>query len=160
VHDVAVAQDTFDKELLPGPTGVGVGWVAQVVPFHCSASVPPPEDPAATQAVAPVQDTPDRLPPAAVAWVVHAVPFHRSASPASPTAVQASTALQDTSRRVPPPGVVWIVQVPPFHRSASVPCLIVQGTLKQLHVGCPLLQQYSLQCPTAVQLVPEEHVRP
>src|SRR6516225_10245891 len=52
---------------LPGDHGLGVGWMAQLLPFHRSASVapagPPGPPPTATQNDADVHDTlPNKLP--------------------------------------------------------------------------------------------------
>jgi hypothetical protein len=74
------------------PAGLGVGWIAQVLPFQCSASVTrapaAPEEPIAVQFVEVVHDTPDKLlfwAPAGLGggWIVQAVPFHVSANAVS-----------------------------------------------------------------------------
>jgi hypothetical protein len=91
VQPVAAVQDTLDRKLkavlTPVGIGLGVGWIDQVVPFHCSASVvwlvPVPLCPTAEHALAAVQDTPERVPPPvgfAVGWITQVVPFDCSAS--------------------------------------------------------------------------------
>jgi hypothetical protein len=64
VQEVADGHDTPCKTLCSAPVGLGVGWMAQRVPFHCSASVPPPPgvllmyQPTAVHAVADRHETP------------------------------------------------------------------------------------------------------
>jgi hypothetical protein len=81
-------QDTPPSWLGAAPGGLGVGWMRHRVPFHRSASVRkmpdlPTEYPAAVQAEAAVQSTPNSKfgPPArlGVGWMRHRVPSHRSA---------------------------------------------------------------------------------
>jgi len=59
---VADEQDTAHRSALGDPAGVGVDWIAQVLPFHRSARVllglPISVNPAAVQAVADGHDTP------------------------------------------------------------------------------------------------------
>jgi hypothetical protein len=43
VQLVAEGQETPSSSLLDTPDGVGVGWIAQVLPFQCSASVLKPD---------------------------------------------------------------------------------------------------------------------
>jgi hypothetical protein len=58
VHAEADVHDTAVNSGLPRvPLGLGVGWMAQAVPFHRSASVTLPENPTAVQDVADVHDT-------------------------------------------------------------------------------------------------------
>ena len=120
-----------------------MGWMAQRVPFHRSASVRPgkpggPKVPTAVQARAAVQDTPSRAlalgggAGLGVAWIAQRMPFHRSASVNSlpavlsqlPAAVQAFAEVQDTpgsgAKNANPAGVGvgWICQRVPFHASA------------------------------------------
>ena len=111
---------------------------AQLVPFHCSASVMNVPlttwyIPAAVHAVAVVHETPLSSParPLEVDWTSHARPFQRSASVRScvfytslPTAVQAELDVHETPLNSPwdspaEYGVVSIDQVLPFHPSAS-----------------------------------------
>ncbi len=137
--------------------------MAQLVPFHRSASVLMPlggnELPAAVQAVADVHDTPLRLLPWAplglgVAWMAQLVPFHRSASVRPvpplllypPTAVHAAADVHDTPLRALPwapagLGVDWMDQLEPFHRSARAR-------------AAPALLLFP---PTAVHAVADEH---
>jgi len=131
------------------PTGLGVAWIRQLVPFHAPASVSGPPRlsklPAAVQARAAVQDTAVKPLPSdraglGEAWIRQTLPFHRSASvrpflafPAElPTAVQARTEVHDTARNsleVAPAGrgVAWRRHRPPVQRSASStlrPCAV------------------------------------
>src|SRR5215471_10989495 len=132
VHaDVDVQDTPFSSP--PPWGGLGVPWMAQRVPFHCSArvlalGVKGLEAPAAMHVVVDVQATPLRKPLPwggfGVAWIDHRVPFHRSASgpaPELPTAVHADAEVQDTPFRPPPwdrLGVGWIRHRMPSHRSA------------------------------------------
>jgi hypothetical protein len=91
VHAVAEMQEIPVRALAWAPVGLGVGWVAQAVPFQASASVTPaaaPLYPAAVQAVADVQDTPAShmswpWSGPEVGWTAHVVPFQASARVAS-----------------------------------------------------------------------------
>jgi hypothetical protein len=71
VQAVADEQDTAHRSPLGDPAGVGVGRIAQVLPFHSSARVlvvlPVSVNPAAVQAVADGHDTPFK-PEKAVPW--------------------------------------------------------------------------------------------
>jgi hypothetical protein len=58
MQDVLDVQDTPDREPLATPDGLAV--IAQLVPFHHSASGAPLSIPTAMQAVLDVQDTPER----------------------------------------------------------------------------------------------------
>src|SRR5947209_6245037 len=82
VQAVVVVQETLDNRA-PPPDGLGVGWIDQAVPFHCSARVALLVRPTAVQAVVVVQETLDRAPPPeglGVGWIDQSLPFHRSAS--------------------------------------------------------------------------------
>ena len=78
------------SRLPPPDTGLGVGWMLQVRPFHRSARVSGVPRrllvfPTAVQADGAVQATPLRVLGAApgglgAAWTVHLEPFHRSAT--------------------------------------------------------------------------------
>ncbi len=148
-------QDTPLRELVVAPTGVGVGRMVHVVPFHVSANVQlvvpislafVVEKPTAVHAVVDVQDTPVRellVAPVTLGVVcaVQVVPFHTSANVRpvllvfveEPTAVHAVVDVQDTPVRellVAPAGagVGRMVQVVPFHDSTS--CIGLLGTVK------------------------------
>jgi len=103
--------DTPDRMVNVEPDGLGVAWMAQLVPFHRSARVlPVPEFPTAVHAELEVHDTLFRKPPPAglgVAWTAQLVPFHRSARvlpfELPPTAVHAEGEVHDTPLRTPPP---------------------------------------------------------
>jgi hypothetical protein len=111
-----------------------VGWMRQVVPFHRSARIFPPEgvnvNPTAVQAAGAGQASPVSCPPGKVGmgWMRHLVPFHRSARvPSSelPTARQADGPVQARPGRLANwafggLGVGWMRQLVPFHRSATV----------------------------------------
>ena len=75
--------DTAFRKLNCAPDGLGVDWMAHLVPFHRSAKVPEFEPPTAVHLEDEVQATPTKaLPPAegsGVGWIRHRVPFHRSA---------------------------------------------------------------------------------
>ena len=94
-----------------GPEGLGVAWMAHLVPSHRSARVlPVPEFPTAVQAELDAHDTPFREPPLAglgVAWMRHLAPLRRSARVVPlavlPTAVHAGVEVHDTLLRSPPP---------------------------------------------------------
>ena len=104
-------QATLDRTVNAEPDGLGVAWMAQLVPSHRSARVPPfPEFPTAVHAELEVHDTLFRKPPPAgfgVVWMRHPAPFHRSARvlpfAAPPTAVHAEGEVHDTPLRTPPP---------------------------------------------------------
>ena len=136
VHDTAEVQAT-PKRAPPPAEGLGVAWIAQVVPFHRSAKVPAFEPPTAMHAEAEEQETPNKSPPPeeglGVAWMDHLVPSHRSARVMSvpewvnalPTATQAEAGVQSTafSALLGAPagfGVDSTLQLVPFHRSARV----------------------------------------
>src|SRR6516162_4464222 len=114
-----------------------MGWMRQLVPFHCSARVPWSELPTARQADGPVQSTPAKIAEwvpggFGVGWMVQVVPFHRSAAVratpeaecCSPTTVHADAEVHE----IPPrkvwtepagSGVVRMVHLLPFHCSVS-----------------------------------------
>ncbi len=172
VHAVVDTQDTPERVPFAGPGGLVVGWIAQLVPFHPSASVALLPAPTAAHAAAAAQDTLDRPPPPlmrGVLWTLQPAPFDSSATapvlPLLPTAVQA-VAAQDTSYRLTlrlPLGLTvdWTDHALPFHCSTSVPALNMQpGGLKQLHDGCPFLQRTSCQFPTPVHALVPVHDTP
>ena len=158
----AVAWHATPLKKLPWPAdSTGVGWMAQVVPFHRSARVVVPEldvafrFPAAVQAAGVVQDTAARTPPGGglgVGWMLQFVPFHRSASvptglPAlsvrAPTAVQNEGEVQETPAKKLPAapegmGTGWVCHRVPSHRCVTSP------------VGKP---ESSKDVPTAMQNV-------
>ena len=60
---LAEVHDTADKRLVVAPTGLGVAWIVQRVPFQCSARVPSVPallacEPVAVHALAAEHDTP------------------------------------------------------------------------------------------------------
>ena len=145
-------QDTEPRK--PPGDGLGVRWMAQLLPFHRSASVPAGPPPTAVQDEADVHATLTRKLPGdpeglGVGWMAQLLPFHRSASvlagfPAlssrAPTATQDEADVHATPFRKPPGdpeglGVGWMAQLLPFHRSARVLPLGVK----------------TLEAPTAVQ---------
>jgi hypothetical protein len=113
--------------------------MAQVVPFHCSATVPseltPLSDvaPTAVHAFADVHDTPNReligAPGIATTWMRQLCPFHLSAmttpSLLLPTAVHAFGEVQEIAFRdapgLPEVGVGWMAHFVPSQRSVRVP---------------------------------------
>src|SRR5215469_9377998 len=121
------------------PTGVGMGWMLQALPFHCSARFPALELPTAVHADEDTHATPSRnAPPCAglaVVRVLQELPFHSSASvpvpvTSPPTAMHIEDDVQATPDRKSDPlglGVGWICQLVPSHRSASA-SLGVAGT--------------------------------
>jgi hypothetical protein len=144
VHPVAEVQATPISWPIAPPGRRGVGWIAQLVPFHRSATGwAAPEElkkaPAAMQADADAQATVFRkvnCAPAGlgVGWMLQLVPFHRSARVPvleDPAAVHADADVQATPFSPPPPwgglGVAWIDHRLPFHRSARVLALGVKG---------------------------------
>ena len=107
----ADAQATVFKKVNCAPTGLGAGWIFQLVPFHRAARLPALEFPTAVHADADVQDTPFRLAPwdsLGVGWIRHRVPFQCSATAweapvavmLDPTAVQADGAAHATPSRL------------------------------------------------------------
>jgi hypothetical protein len=65
MQDLVDAQATLNRPLAPAPPGLGVGWMAQLVPFQCSARVTGVlrlliEPPTAVQVKAETHDTPFR----------------------------------------------------------------------------------------------------
>jgi hypothetical protein len=61
VQAVAAEHDTADSWAWLLPDGVAADWIVQIVPFHCSASVPAPKPagtPTAVQSVAVGHETP------------------------------------------------------------------------------------------------------
>lgn len=165
VQVVAESHETPSRTLFD-PDGLGVAWIAQVLPFHCSARVAiapeaaEPENPVAVQAVDETHEIafsefwfcPARL---GVVWIAHLLPFQCSASGACspaliswlPTAVQLVAELQEIPERSLPAaaadglGTDWVVQVLPFQCSASARDLL----------------ELLVFCPTAKQLVAEGH---
>jgi hypothetical protein len=142
VHAVADAHDTPDREVYELPVGLGVGWIAQPVPFHRSANASVPEllvkYPTAVHAVADVHDTPASwllLAPAGLGevWIAQLEPFHCSVNvscvPALsvkyPMAVHTVIDVHDTPVSwlfIAPAGLgmVWIDQAVPSQCSANV----------------------------------------
>jgi len=119
---VSVAGHATADSLLDGdPAGMGVGWIAQLLPFHRSASVscapdPTANCPTAVHAELDEQDTPLRALAAAPAgfgvdWTAQMPPLRRSASvtpsPDSltcrPTAMHVEVVGQDTALSAPFP---------------------------------------------------------
>jgi hypothetical protein len=95
VHAEAEVHDTPLRPLDLVPLGVGVGWTAQVVPFHRSASIMElpllaMEKPTAVQAEADVQDTATKFPDDAVAAT--AGPAVVASTAPAPRATAAETA--------------------------------------------------------------------
>ena len=83
MHAVTFVHDTPERVLLVAPLGLGVDWIAQVLPFQRATSAPVLLAPTAVHALAAVHDTDDRLPPPlglGVVWMLQLVPFQRSAS--------------------------------------------------------------------------------
>jgi hypothetical protein len=151
-----VVQDTPLRNPNCAPDGLGVGWIAQLVPFHRSARLTPvPEllisNPTVSQAEGEAQSTPNRALACApvglgVGCVTHLDPFHRSARVPEldpPVETQTEDEGQATAKRAPPParglGVGWIIHFVPFRRSARVP---------------------AFEAPTAVQAEAEEQETP
>jgi hypothetical protein len=146
MQNVLAVQETPNRAVPGAPAGLGVGWMVQFVPFHCSARVAvglpklSVRAPTAVHAMADVHDTAAREPPPAgfgVCWMRQVVPSHRSASgPFAdvPVAVQAEAAVQDTPARTLDAapvglGVGWMVHWVPFHCSArarKVPELLME----------------------------------
>jgi hypothetical protein len=145
----------------PGLCEVGDGWRLQVVPFHCSATVPSALNevsrmlPTAMHAVADVHETPVRKlfgtpAGAGIVWTLQLVPFHRSAMTCAalllPTAVHADGEVQETAFKndpgLPEVGVDWMLHDVPSHRSVTVPTE---------------LPKLSKATPTAMQAEGDEH---
>jgi len=127
-------QDTEVRKLCAAPRGLGVGWMAQVVPFHRSARVLPlAVPPTAMQAERDAHDTLFSAPPPGglgMDWLRQVVPSHRCARVAMvrdlvvvpPTATQAEGAVQATPFRLLDAapggfGAGWVRQVAPADRS-------------------------------------------
>jgi hypothetical protein len=121
--------DTAFRKLNCAPDGLGVDWMAHLVPSQCSAKVPEFEAPTAVHAEDEVQATPNRAPPPAEGFgdgtIRHCVPSQCSAKVPefdAPTAVHAEGEVQATPNRAPPPaegfGVGWMRHWVPFRRSA------------------------------------------
>jgi hypothetical protein len=95
VHDTPYSSDP------PVPVGLGLGTIAQLVPFHRSTSVPDAEDPTAKQLVALVHDTSYSAPGGlGLGTIAQLMPFQRSISvpdPEYPTAKQLVLLVHDTS---------------------------------------------------------------
>jgi hypothetical protein len=147
VHAAVDVHDTALSRLLVAPVGLGVGWIAQLAPFQCSANVTrwpalSTKSPMAMQAVLDAHDTPWKVLCVAPAgwgmvWSAQAVPFQRSAKLTAgpprvvkkyPTAVHAEVEVHDTPASPllnAPLGlrVVWSDQLVPFERSANVSCV-------------------------------------
>ena len=79
---VSVGQDTPERTLCVAPLTAGVGWIDQVVPFHCSMSAPAESHPTAMQALTAGHDTCSSTPfdGIGMGWIDQAAPFHSSAS--------------------------------------------------------------------------------
>jgi hypothetical protein len=147
---VTDVQATLNRPLAPAPAWSGVGWIAHLLPFECSARVTGVlrrliELPTAVQAEAEVQDTAFRavrwkanggMRGLGAGWIRHRVPSQRSARdtklgelfPSFPTAVHADADVHDTAARkldCAPSGLGegTIRHAVPFHCSASVPAL-------------------------------------
>src|SRR5689334_23556728 len=78
VQALAAVQDTPVRLLVAGPGGLGAGWIVQLVPFQFSAIVAPSPCPTASPALAAVQETLRKLPPATgvgVVWTVQLLPL-------------------------------------------------------------------------------------
>jgi hypothetical protein len=140
VHAEVEVHETAPRPY-PGLCEVGDDWRVQVVPFHCSATVPSEllaelsrTTPTAVHAVADVHETPVRKligapAGAGIGWMLQLVPSHLSAitcrAPLFPTAVHAFGEVQETAFRnapgLPEVGVGCMPQLMPSQRSASVP---------------------------------------
>jgi hypothetical protein len=162
VHDIGDPHETASSWLLLAPAGLGVRWIAQLVPAHCSARVAPASDPTAAQATVDAHDTPTRALLAAtvglgVGWIDQFAPFPSSANvptvPAwlveNPTAAQKLRDVHETPSSPLPLapagfGVGWIDQLVPSRRCASV-----------TSTSAPLVKN-----PTAVQESTREHEIP
>jgi hypothetical protein len=84
VQTVADVHDTPFSSLLVTPTGLGVGWIAHLVPVQDAANVPSGPVPTAVHVVVDGHDTAFRVLPVVTAglgvdWMAHFVPFHASA---------------------------------------------------------------------------------
>ena len=138
MHPVAEVQATPISWPIAPPGRRGVGWIAQLLPSHRSATGwAAPEElkkaPVAMQVEADVQATVFRnvncAPPGlGVGWTLQVWPFHRSARlPALefPAAMHAVADVHATPLKKPLPwgglGVAWIDHRVPSHRSASGP---------------------------------------
>ena len=148
MHALADTHDTPDSWPAAATVGLGVLWIAQLVPSHRSANDPwlgtllLEFSPTAVHALADTHDTPDSWTKSApaglgVVWIAQLVPSHRSANdtlnsmpPApplywQPTAVHALADTHDTpsswtrSRPVVGLGAVWIAQLVASHRSTN-----------------------------------------
>jgi hypothetical protein len=137
---VRAGQATAGGEMSCAAGSSGVGWMRQVVPFHRTARMIPPEgvnvNPTAVQAAGAGQASPVSWPPgeAGMGWMRHLAPFHRSArvptgfpalSVRPPTAVHDEADVHATPARKLPGdpeglGVSWMRHLVPFHRSATV----------------------------------------
>jgi hypothetical protein len=111
-----LVQDTPLRNPNCDPDGLGVGWIAQLVPFHRSARLTPvPEllisNPTVSQAEGEAQSTPNRTLACApaglgVGCVIHLDPVHRSARVPEldpPIDTQTEDEGQATPKRTPPP---------------------------------------------------------
>ena len=136
VHALAEVHETEVSALSAAPGGFGVGWTAQLVPSHRSASVCLSCSPTAVQTAADGHATPDNCTNVAptgltVLWAAQVAPSHRStngngqtAPLQSSTAEHASAAEHDTldSPLLTAPGGligVWVVQFMPSQLSAN-----------------------------------------
>ena len=132
-------QDTADKELEVAPVGLAAGKTFQATPFHDSAKAFEAEDPTAIQAVAEVQETPERklsVDGFGVDWMLQVDPFQTSATVdrvpvlenADPTAMQAVAEVQEmleSELKVDPLGfgTDCMLQTVPSQDSAIGVCL-------------------------------------
>jgi len=137
---VADVQDTELSELSVAPPGSAACWSCQALPFQFSANacwwlavVLASYQPAASQEVAAVHDTPLRIVAAAAAglgtdWAAQAVPSHLAAKVGAGLLKFLATASQDladghdTPARAPArAGKVCDAHFDPFHASATSP---------------------------------------
>ena len=164
VHADAEVHETAPRKY-PGLCEVDDRWSVQVVPFHCSATVPSellPElskmAPTAVHATAEVHETPVRKligapAGAGTGWTLQLAPFHLSAMTCPtllfPTALQAFGDVHETAFKNAPGllevGVGWMLQLVPFQRSVSVPTE---------------LPELSKAAPTATQVKGDVHETP
>ena len=106
MHAVADVHDTPDRELEVAPLALGVGWIAQLLPFQSSASVAPPPPPTAMHSLAEMHETSlsPLEPDVGVDWIAQLVPSQCSAtaavlklvSVADPTAMHSLAEVHET----------------------------------------------------------------
>jgi hypothetical protein len=130
MHSVVEAHATLSSRLHWAPLGLGVDWIAQLVPFQRSANnsgSPVSYTPTAVHTVVDAQATPTKTPGSlglGLDWIAQEVPFQRSARVPSlerPTAVHTVVEAQATADSSPLPGVDWVAQLLPFQCSAKGP---------------------------------------